>query len=130
MTEVTIEGNAMADQDLCRAIGEDLAKHYPGHPWNVGVDLDSGSISIELCYPHPGIQNVTFGYRLHPQTMMAPGGQKRVMQAGGELLERYQLARGPATDESHARATENGLIYDDTRDGAWIASKAKTHGAG
>ena len=119
------EATRMADEDLCRAIGEDLVAHYPGHPWNVGCDLEVGNIVIELCYPHPEIPNATFGYRLHPQTMMDAGGQKRVIMAGGELLERFKLARGAVTADSADAAVENGLTYDDTRDGAWIAKKLR-----
>lgn len=103
----------MADQDLCIAIGEDLMQHYPGHPWRVGCDLDAGSIVIELAYDYPGMPNATLGYRLHPQTMMGPGAHHRVMQAGGEMLERFDLARGAATSDSSYAAKENGLIVDD-----------------
>lgn len=108
---------SMADQDICVAVGETLDQHYPGHPWRIGCDLDAGSIVIELGYPAPSVPGqATFGYLLHPQTLMGPNGQRRVMQAGGELLERYRLARGAATVDSAVAAAVNGLIIDDTDD--------------
>lgn len=125
VTTPTLTAKTMTDADLCQAIGEDLTEHYPGHPWAVGVDLESGSVTIRLGYPYPGMPATSFGYLLHPATVVGPGGQHRVMQAGGELLERYQLARGAATDESADRAAENGLITEDTDDGAWLARKAR-----
>lgn len=120
---IAFQSKTMADEDLCRAVGETLAEHYPGHPWGVGVDLESGSITIRLGYQYPGMPNVSFGYLLHPHTLMGPGGQHRVMRAGGEMLERFMLARGPADGDSEARAHDNGLITDDTADGAWLARK-------
>jgi hypothetical protein len=118
----------MADDDLCRAIGEDLVRHYPNHPWGVGVDLECGSITIELGYPHPKLTHATWGYRLHPATCMGPGGQAAVMRAGGELLERFNLARGGADEDSAQAATENGVIIGDTKDGSWLLKKRATAG--
>ena len=115
---------AMAEQDLCIAVGEDLARQYPGHPWIVGVDLQAGSIVIDLGYEKPpAIRNMA--YLLHPQTLMGPNGQHRVMQAGGEILERFQLARGAADAESGLAAQENGLLADDTPEGKWALGKGR-----
>ena len=113
----------MSDQDLCIAVGEDLMKHYPGHPWVVGVNLDAGSIVIDLAYEKPpAVRNMA--YLLHPSTLMAANGHHRVMQAGGELLERFGLPTSAARPDSEARALENGLIADDTREGAWALKRA------
>lgn len=118
---------AMSEEDLCIAVGEDLARHYPGHPWCVGCDLLAGYIVIDLGYTKPeAIRNMA--YLLHPQTLMSPGAQHKVMQAGGELLERFGLPRGPAKSGSGERAFENGLIADDTREGAWALKKAAGQG--
>jgi hypothetical protein len=103
--------HAMAEQDLCIAVGEDLTKHYPGHPWMVGADLSAGTIAIRLGYELPP-RLAPMGYLLHIATLMAPGGHQRVMQAGGEWLERLGLPRGPAASETLARAAENGLNTD------------------
>lgn len=110
---ITTSGEtAMADQDVCVAVGEDLTRHYPGHLWSVGCDHRAGTIVIDLPYQKPAhLRN--FAYLLHIPTILGPGGQAAVMRAGGELLERFGLARGAATDESGLLAKENGLIVDD-----------------
>ena len=126
MSDVHVEASgeyAMAEEDLCRAVGEDLSRHYAGHPWCVGADLTGGYVVIDLGYEKPQhLRNMA--YMLHPRTLMTAGGQQRVMQAGGEILERFGLPRGPARSGCGERALENGLIADDTAEGAWAARKA------
>lgn len=103
--------HAMSDRDLCIAVGEDLAKHYPGHPWAVGVDHRAGTVAIRLGYDlPPGL--APMGYLLHIATLMAPGGHQRVMQAGGEWLERLGLPREAAKIDTKFLAAENGLDTD------------------
>lgn len=115
MTDFHITGsgeNAMADQDVCIAVGEDLTKHYPGYPWMVGCQ--AGSVCIDLAVDKPlGMDR--YGYRLNVSTVLGPGGQKRVMQAGGELLERFGLRRGEAPDDAAEQARENGLDVSGAR---------------
>lgn len=101
----------MADRDLCIAVGEDLEKHYPGHPWAVGANHEAGTVVIRLGYDLP--QNLAaMGYLIHIPALLAPGGHQRVMQAGGEWLERLGLPRGPAQSDSGSLAAENGLDTD------------------
>ena len=103
--------HAMAERDLCIAVGEDLERHYPGHPWMVGADLNAGTVAIRLGYDLPPSM-APMGYLLHIATLLAPGGHQRVMRAGGEWLERLGLPRGSAAPEAAARAGENGLNID------------------
>lgn len=113
----------MADEDVCRAVGEDLTDVYPGHPWAVGCDHQAGTVVIDLAVDKPP-QLRTFAYMLHLSTILGPGGQKRVRQAGGELLERYGLPRARATDNSRAYARENGLDVSGSDDGdAWLRKR-------
>jgi len=114
---------AMQEEDLCQAVGEDLTKHYPGHPWCVGADLVAGSVVIDLGYKKP-VHLQQMAYLLHPATLMGPGGHHRVMEAGGELLERFGLPREGARKGSGERAADNGLIAGDTAEGAWVEKKA------
>jgi hypothetical protein len=102
---------AMAEEDLCRAVGEDLSKHYPGHPWMVGACLQGGTIAIRLGYDLPQ-KLAAMGYLLHISTLVGPGGHQAVMRAGGEWLERLRLSRAEARDETGFRAKENGLNVD------------------
>lgn len=116
--------NAMAEEDLCVAVGEDLTKHYPGHPWMVGCQLETGQVVIDLGYEKPHhLRNMA--YVINLSALFESGGQRRVMQAGGEILERFGLPRGAARSGSGERALENGLEVGDTRDGAWAERKAK-----
>jgi hypothetical protein len=106
--------NAMADQDLCQAIGEDLTRAYPGYLWCVGCDHGAGTVCIDLGVPKPiGLEN--WAYLLFIETVIGPGGQKRVMRAGGELLERYGLRRTFAHTETPEIARGHGLILDNNK---------------
>jgi hypothetical protein len=118
---------AMSEQDLCIAVGEDLTLHYPGHPWLVGCNLEAGTVAIDLGYTKPKpLQNMA--YMLHCATLVSPGAQARVMRAGGEILERFGLPRGPARKGSGEVAYEHGLIADDTAEGAHALRKAGVMG--
>lgn len=100
----------MEDHDLCIAIGEDLTRVYPGYPWMVGVDHQktAGSVTIDLDVPKPPhLRN--YAYRLNITSVTGPGGQKRVREAGGELLERFGLRRGLAHEDTDEIAREHGL---------------------
>lgn len=100
--------NRMADQDVCVAVGEDLTRHFPGYYWMVGCDHNAGSVQIDLQCPKPiGLER--YGYRLNISTVLGAGGQKAVMRAGGELLERFGLRRGMAVAETDDIAREHGL---------------------
>ena len=113
--------HAMADRDLCIAVGEDLQRHYPDHPWIVGCNHEAGTVVIDLGYEKPpALRNMA--YLLHIPSLLGPGGHQRVMRAGGEWLERLRLAREAATDESGQRAAENGLDAS----GAVLKSKGST----
>ena len=117
MSDFQIEASgvhAMADQDVCVAVGEDLSQHYPGHPWCVGCNHDAGTVVIRLAYdpPSENPRLAEMGYLLHLTTVLGAGGQKRVMQAGGEMLERWGLSRNGATIESRVIAATNGLDTD------------------
>ena|ERR1700691_4382951 len=103
----------MADQDICQAVGEDLTQTYPLYLWFVGVE--HGSVVIDLQVPKPiGLER--YGYRLNISTVLGPGGQKRVRQAGGELLERFGLRRGTAHSDTDEIAAAHGLDISGARD--------------
>jgi hypothetical protein len=119
----TSPSTVMADRDLCIAVLEDLARHYPGHPWLITADVQAGSVVIDLGYEKP-IALRNFAYLLHASTLMGPGGQVRVMQAAGELLERFGVARGPGRADTAIAAADHGLTADDTAEGAWHLRRA------
>lgn len=102
---------AMADQDVCVAVGEDLTRAFPGYLWMVGCNHTAGVIMIDLQVPKPPhLRN--YGYQLNLSTVLGPGGQKRVQEAGGELLERFGLRRTFAHGDTAEIARDHGLITD------------------
>lgn len=114
--------NAMADEDVCRAVGEDLTRAYPGYLWMVGCSHRAGMLKIDLpFYKPPHLRN--YAMQLRISTVLGSGGQKFVMLAGGELLERLGLPRSAAPGDAARIAAEHGLITDDNKnqstDGRW-----------
>jgi len=103
----------MADTAICKAVGEELMQLYPRHRWAVQADTFAGVVNVRLLYSGAsGMSN--YGYQLHMNTLMSGENTARraVMRAGGELLERYGLARSGATEESAMLARGHGLIRD------------------
>jgi len=67
-----------------------LHRHYPGHFWCVDVNIRQGMINVKNLF-----LSGTMGFRLKLQGIFtASQVEHDVMMAGGELLERYKLARG------------------------------------
>ena len=99
----------MADRDVCIAIGEDLTRAYPGYMWNVGCNHQAGVAQIMLMMPSDKPSNTTKGFLIHLSTALGPGGQKKVLLAGGEILERWGLPRSRSPEDMVLRAHEHGL---------------------
>lgn len=99
----------MADEDICRAIGEDLTQTYPGYLWQVGCNHDAGVATILLIVPTATRADQAKGFMIHLDTVVGPGGSKKVRDAGGEVLERWGLPRGRAPSDYMAQAGEHGL---------------------
>lgn len=78
-----------SDEILAKRAAEMLNKHYPGHLWAVNVNSDEkGGVMV--------IKNFSvsfrYGYTLHLSKLDT--GLKKVMRAGGEILERAKMRRG------------------------------------
>jgi len=106
---------AAADEAVCRAACEELSRFYPEHLWYVEVNHEAGTVSIDLPYQKPPHLR-QYGFLLHLSTVLGSDGAKKLMRAGGELLERFGLPRGMARPEAGAMARENGLVADGARD--------------
>lgn len=100
-----------ADIELAKNIYDILDKHYSGHPWAVWADhrKTNATADILLFYPNKLGQIYKFGYKLHIAKLDAPYLRKKVIRAGGELLERYGLSRDRANEDSFLDAKSNGL---------------------
>lgn len=105
-----LEGpTAMADMDVCRAVGEDLSRAYPGYPWMVGANHEAGTCVVDLPEVFKPVKYRNWGILLHLSSLMGPGGQKKVLFAGGEMLERLGLPRSAAPADAKNKARENGM---------------------
>jgi len=85
-----IEDQAFKDQDQYWAmrLGKEFVKCYPGHGWEVVVDIKNGICNIFNRHMSPKA-----GYRWRLQEMNAPSLTRDVMRIGGEILERFGLSR-------------------------------------
>lgn len=98
------------DLDICREVMSELQRHYPNHNWHVEANAASGHVVIKLPYPDKMQKNGKFGVLLHLRSMdSASGFVKKILWAGGELLERFGLPRSGATVETVINARLHGL---------------------
>jgi hypothetical protein len=107
-----------ADIAICERVSEDLAKHYPGHPWAIGANHETGFLWIHLAYPDnrmrtaDALGGASFGipgWGIHIKSLKSKYDWNKVMKAGGELLERYGIARGAYRDGDWQKAKEHGM---------------------
>lgn len=74
-------------------VGEALFRAYPGHLWF--VQFDHGLISVRH-----GLLSSKWGFYINPngKTKIATSSEleKKAIHLGGELLERFNISRGPA----------------------------------
>lgn len=76
-----------------------LEYHYPGWPWHVHAQIDQGIIDVRNADLHH-----QWGYRVRLGEADTPELWARAIRsAGGELLERFGIPRGPRTEEALAK---------------------------
>lgn len=79
---------------LAKDMAEVLHAHYPGHMWGVSVSEKTGMADIRNLY-----LSGNWGYRLKlADHYSASEWKKDVIRAGGEILERFKVSRGRASD--------------------------------
>lgn len=104
---IATDGDA-ADIALARSVATELERLYPAHLWLVGANHQAGTVTIDLPYEKPHhLRN--YGMLLHITSLADEVSWRKVMRAGGELLERFGLARAKATPDSRFAAKEHGL---------------------
>ena len=78
------------DLALTKAVAATMETHYPGHPWRVEVSHRQGIIKIQL----PILMGATNWYVVHITSLGNwTIGQRKIMRACGEILERYRIPR-------------------------------------
>jgi hypothetical protein len=93
----------LADMDLGKKIMDVLEKHYPLHAWFVDCNHEAGTATIQLMYQgrNEKLMIWKWGYMLHAHRLDEDDMltlEKKVMRAGGEVLERYNMRRGALTE--------------------------------
>lgn len=81
------------ERRAAQVIAEILHRHYPPPPripfwWAVTVNGAGGVANV-----YNLALSGRMGYVIHLHNLMGAGGEKLVMRAGGEILERYGLPR-------------------------------------
>lgn len=85
------------EEVMAKNMAEVLNRHYPGYLWAVNVQ---GSVVNVFNFALSG----RWGFTLRiPEQFSASDFDRQVMRAGGELLERYRLARGKFDEDKYAR---------------------------
>jgi len=69
-------------------IGYELVRLYPGHGWEVHVDIKNG-----ICNIFNRHMSALHGYRWRLQEINLSSLTSDVMRIGGEILERFGLSR-------------------------------------
>lgn len=94
----TPEDAAAEAYDMAKSkdIAEALNGHYPGHLWAVRVQSKQGVATI-----HNMALSDKWGYVIKlDKTYSASHLAQRGVQAGGEILERFRVARGRVDDDA------------------------------
>lgn len=90
MIEISGEAaGAVADYDTAKKIAETLNKHYPGHLWGVTASQETGVATIMNLR-----LSGRWGFIVKLSDILHDPSLKKVIQAGGEILERYKVSRG------------------------------------
>lgn len=96
-----------ADVSLAKNIADVLERHYPGHLWCVNVDSRQGGVMVKNL-----ALSDQWGFVLHIDALDPM--LKKVVRAGGELLERWNIRRGKYQkgDYDHVRVgmVKNGEV--------------------
>ncbi|MER2511288.1 MAG: hypothetical protein ABTQ25_02510 [Nitrosomonas ureae] len=101
----------MLDIQMAKTIAEALNLAYPGHLWAINVRGDQGIASI-----HNLMLSGEWGYILHLDKRYSISDLIDVAKRGaGELLERYNVARGKADMErmAHMAVSNTGRVIGD-----------------
>lgn len=106
---------ALADIDLGQKMIDWLAHYYPYHAFFVQCNHEAGTLTIQLLYQDKNkvVKRWAHGMLLHIHNLSTENDiKRRAMLDGGELLERYQLAREGANPYTRMDAGSRELITD------------------
>lgn len=98
---------------LVKNIADYLERHYPGWLWAVRPNEHGGVVTIYSLR-----LSGKWGYLLHLKTVQQDPRMDCVIRAGGEVLERFKMRRGPYDYQrwQAAQRTINGMVAFDISD--------------
>lgn len=100
----------IAENKICAIVGKQLAAHYPGWHWLVECTVQSGVVTVKNLSLHGD-----YGFIIHLEDLMTDTDLRLPVAAGGELLERCGLPRGPRPeDTTHLKRDVKGQVIGDT----------------
>jgi hypothetical protein len=98
----TFDPFAARDQRLARLVAEILVRHFHGYAWHVVSEIRQGVVYFAI----PDLMGPTLRWVIRlpefPDLV-----EMVVMRAGGELLERMHLRRGPMDQAQYEWAKQN-----------------------
>jgi hypothetical protein len=85
-----------------------LEKAYPGYAWEVVADSHQGYVAIRI----PTLMGGNWAYLIRGKDVTP----QMLLSAGGELLERYRVPRGPIEEGAFRAAREkHSILLDRSR---------------
>lgn len=106
---------ALADIDLGKRMIHWLEHYYPNHAFFVQCNHEAGTLTIQLLYQDRNkvVKRWVHGMLLHIMNLTTENDiKRRAMLDGGELLERYQLARQGANPYTRMDAGSREILTD------------------
>lgn len=79
----------LANEAIAKQVAEVLDKHYPGHAWAVNADVMQGIVKV-----HNLNLSGEWGFILKMDSLLNDPTERPIVNAGGELLERFNISRG------------------------------------
>lgn len=104
--------SGLADIELGKKMLDSLEHYYPRHAWFVNVNHEAGVLTIQLLYQEKNgiVKKWAHGMLSHITSLTSdPEIKRRAMRHGGELLERYGLARAGGNPYTYIDACNNSL---------------------
>ena len=92
--EKEITGSALQAMRLMQDCLEVLLRHYPDHPWRVGLTTDYSMINVHLDDLH-----ANYGMTMYTKDIQNDPSRIGLVRYAGELLERSFQKRGKKVEE-------------------------------
>lgn len=117
-----VDPHVAADLAMTLRISETLERHYPAHPWMVTVSHAQGIAQIKL----PLVMKRNQAYILHLDKLAVDPGLRKVVRAGGEILERYNMPRAGFSLTPFLEAREKGPYGPKPKPRIWMPEFASS----